>query len=165
MKLELTNKFFNIPIDIVKADPNISTKLNNFTSKLKECSSNNKSMNDISSSGVNKLKLMSTSLEIGKLNLSFTKKLLWVCYRNSLDLKLLFEGYKKANSSCSVENIIELNRTVRKLRYFIMSKLENDVFDSLGNPFLISSRLDLTEFSDYNSFILRTEFEKKSNPS
>ena len=55
-------------------------------------------------------------------------------YGRSNKLKKLIKSFKLLRQHVSIENFLQITRNISKLRYFLLSNYENDLFDYIGNP-------------------------------
>ena len=81
---------------------------------------------------------------------------LFTAKTNRDNIKILKNGFKLLRNYLSIENFLEVTRTLSKLRFFLLSPYENDIFDKIGNPTFGESNkntINNNYFSRMSSFV------------
>lgn len=99
-------------------------------------------------------KIIEKPVNRGKFFFSFSEKLCFFCRRNHKNM-FFDKTYQNLKHSLSIENILNLNQTIHKMRYFLLTDYENKLFDSIGNP--------ITSFGEIHKNAEPTNIGKNTN--
>lgn len=100
-----------------------------------------------------------------KLRLGMTNSLFYICIgKKNLAKQIMEKAYTHYQKNFSVESFYNLSLTVTKLKYLLLTGIQNSLIDSLGSPSIISSDLSIP-FDNYSNYVQNFSYENLKDNS
>lgn len=153
-KLTVQVSKFNNNVDNVNSVKGKEEEISSIDNKSKF----HKSMNQ-THTNVNNLNVPSVLYLPRRRKLQFTcfESLFFCCLSDKREnVNMLRTSFRLLRGYLSIENFLEITRTISKMRFFLFSPYENDLFNKIGNPtlnYVRSSTKSDNLFSQMSSFI------------
>ena len=165
-------KISKIPLKVPQSKDSSFYKVNqmNISNKLEEDPKSNNMINNFISNQQTK-KPNNSVIEIpnflykpirSNMRLSFIDKQIFCCLKkqNSSLIKMN-KGFNEINKHFSIEKILKNSIDLQKMKYFLFSNYELDLFNTIGNSVIELDNKNNIKFNDFDFFIMNYDNQNK----